>query len=175
MMERAEQWFSSGNLVRSVAGYAEAANTFRFDRQMLTQAVETNLFTLENAANEETVSGLKVLIELQLRRLEALTGGEDGMVLLLWAWGRAIEGDEESVDLLLAQASEKKPAGVVHFRIALHCYELLQNQEKKEQIYEELMQVLPPSWKDPESPYGRILWKEHPWLSEVLQYAQNSP
>ena len=25
MMERAEQWFSSGNLVRSVAGYAEAA------------------------------------------------------------------------------------------------------------------------------------------------------
>ena len=175
MMERAEQWFAAGNLVRSIAGYAEAANTFRFDRQMLTQAVETDLFALENAANEETASGLKVLIELQLRRLEALTGGEDGMVLLLWAWGRAIEGDEESVDVLLAQASGKKPAGVVHFRIALHCYELLQNQEKKEQIYEELMQVLPPSWKDPESPYGRILWKEHPWLSEVLQYAQNSP
>lgn len=172
IMEKAEQWFVADNIVQSVAHYAKASNEFRFDRHLLTQAVETDLFAMENAANEETSSALKALIEIQLRRLEALTGGEDGMQLLLWAWGRAIEGDEESVDLLLAKAGEKQPAGVVHYRIALHCYELLENHEKKEQMYEELIKILPPDWKNPESPHGRLLWKEHPWLSEVLEYAE---
>tara|TARA_Y100000310_G_scaffold340957_1_gene438512 strand:+ start:119 stop:2005 length:1887 start_codon:yes stop_codon:yes gene_type:complete len=171
-MEKAEQWFASGDLVQSVRLYAEAANEFRFDRHILTQAAETNLFALEHAENEETSATLQILLEQQLTQLEKLTGGEDGMALLLRAWGKAIEGERDSVDWLLLQSAMKQPAGVVHYRIALHCYDLLGDREKKEQVYDLLIGVLPPSWMQPESPHGRLLWKEHPWLSEVYNYVE---
>jgi O-antigen ligase len=171
-MEHAEQWFTAGNIVQAVGEYAESVHEFRFDRIMLIQAVETNLMALENAANEETQQGLLLLIEKQLTQLESLTGGEDGMALLLRAWTKAIEGEGDAVDWLLLQAAMKQPAGVVHYRIGLHCYDLMGDEGRKQQIYEILLTVLPPTWDKPESPHGRILWKENPWIEEVYNYAQ---
>tara|TARA_Y100000310_G_scaffold252279_1_gene258964 strand:- start:633 stop:2522 length:1890 start_codon:yes stop_codon:yes gene_type:complete len=172
-MEKAEQWFTSGNLAQAVYGYAEAVDAFRFDRHLLTQAAETNLFALEQAENEETSAALKNLIEQQLTQLEELTGGEDGMALLLRAWGKAIEGERDSVDWLLLQAAMKQPAGVIHYRIALHCYALLDDREQVENIYDLLIELLPPAWMQPETDQGRIIWKEHPWLEPVLEYAES--
>jgi len=172
-MEKAEQWFTAGHLIRAVGGYAEAVREFRFDRVMLTQAIETNLLALEHAANDETADGLHLLIGQQLAQLEALTGGEDGMAFLLRAWEKALEGQGDEVDWLLLQAAMKQPAGMAQYRIGLHCFDLLGDEEKKRQLYEVLLTVLPPSWNEPNSPHGRLLWKENPWIEEVYNYAQN--
>lgn len=172
-MDRAEQWFNAGQLIRAVGEYASAAEEFRFDRHLLTQAVETDLIAMERAADSETAAGLRTLMEIQLRRLRLLTGGEDGMAPLLEAWGEAIRGDGDAVGRLLLEAGRKRPAGVVHYRIALHCYELLGDRGKMNEAYDALIRVLPPSWREPESPHGRLLWKEHPWLSSVREYEES--
>ncbi|PIR53476.1 hypothetical protein COU76_01000 [Candidatus Peregrinibacteria bacterium CG10_big_fil_rev_8_21_14_0_10_49_10] len=169
-MERAEQWFTSGNLVQSVNAYAEAVDAFRFDRHILTQSIETDLFALENAADTQAVQTVHSLIASQLTELEQLTGGEDGMAFLLRAWEKAIVGEAESVHILLDQAAAKSPAGVVHYRIALHCYDLLGDSDAKARIYKELIAVLPEAWLQPESPHGRLIWKENPWLEAVREY-----
>lgn len=170
-MEQGEQWFNANELAPAVQFYATAAEEFPYDRILLTQAVETDLIALERSENQQTTNILHALAESHLQMLDTLTRQEDGMSFLLQAWLAAIDGQSDSVDYLVLQAALKQPDAVSTYRIAVHAYKILGNQERVEQTYDSLISILPAAWKDPSSPAGRIIWKEHPWLSEVEKYA----
>ena len=172
-MERGEQWFRANELAASVQLYADAAEQFPYDRILLTQAVETDLIALERSENRQTTSILHALAETHLQMLDRLTNQEDGMSFLLQAWLAALDGKADAVDYLILQAAFKQPDTVSTYRIAVHAYKILDNQERIEQTYDSLISILPDAWKDPSSPSGRIIWKEHPWLDEVQEYGNS--
>ena len=172
-MERAEQWFAEGDLVNAIAAYDHAIERFPYDRYMLVQATETSLMGLENTDDRESQETLHALIDEYLLKLDRLGGHRDGMVHLLSAWQEALRGDGNATDWHLLQAAMHQPNIITNYRIAIHCYKLLDRPDEVQQTRQSLRTILPPEIWDEDSEKGRILRKEHPWVEELSESASS--
>ena len=167
-MERGEQQLTQWQLDEAVRSYAYGSALFPFDRQLLIQSIEAALIAGEHAGDLSTKEKLMKFYSNEVVKLEALTSQEDGMVPLLRAWQSALEGDAAGAERLIADAREKQPVDITTYRIAAHSFQLLGDEENVKAMYLQLIELLPSFWQDSSSERGRILWKEHPWLEEVL-------
>jgi hypothetical protein len=170
-LERSDQYLARGDTASSVRAAVSAAASFPFDRSILLRAVERSLLAEERAEDERSEGLLEAVVSLELRRLSTLTSGEDGAILLLRAWQAGLRGNASEAEQLLDRALAVEPTSVTAYSIAAHVERLLGNEGKRAQVIRQLLTLLPPWWQDRASPLGRILWKENPWLTELLPSA----
>lgn len=166
-IDRGSALLSLGKLEPAIQAYAQSTEIIPFDRQALIESTETALIGLEQAGDAHTHDTLNAFISTQLQRLQKLTGYHDGMVPALAAWQSAALGDQATTEHLIAVALQMMPVDITAYRMAAHSYLVLSDLEKKREIEQRLINILPPYWNDPQSEKGRILRKEHPWVEEL--------
>jgi len=164
---QAEHSFANGDLGEAVGGYMRAVDTFPFDRVVLVRAAETALFAGEHADDPAVKEVMLAIAGRLLSTLEDFTAEQDGMVPLLRAWHAAISGDAPSLKSYAERAVLLMPTTVDTYRIAAHSYRLVGDSVAARKADRELRALLPPYWEDREG-RARILWKENPWLVELL-------
>ncbi|MBU1911481.1 hypothetical protein KKG16_03660, partial [Patescibacteria group bacterium] len=166
-LEESEEQMALGNIVNSVSKGFDASAHFPFDRAILVQSAEKALVAHENTDNEQNREALNQFVENVLNKLEDLTKGQDGMVYIMRSWNAAIRAEDENVEMYISQALDKHPNYVLTYRIAIHSYDILGNSEKKKEMEQKILDILPSYWDDVESEQRRILLKENPWLEEI--------
>lgn len=167
-LQSAEWNFQTGKLSQAVENFTKATAHFTYDRTILVRSAETALVTSEYSEDFESREILHQIAFSNLMRLEQLTKGMDGYLPLLRGWQAALRGEIVQLRQSIATAKELMPNTVDTYRIAAHSYGLVGDTSAVNKAYRDLIALLPPYWKDKESDAGRILWKENPWLSDVL-------
>ena len=167
-MQAAQNLFVEGHLSQSLAAYYDASLQFVFDRTLLTRFAETGLFALERTDDQEVRQILHTAVDGALSKLSMLTSKQDGYVPLLRAWHAAEKGHPEEVDGYYREAKHLLPVTVDTYRIGAHAYGILGDRVQANTAYAELISLLPPFWRDRDSVQGQILWKENPWLEELV-------
>lgn len=166
-MEQADRAFRSGQLTYSLQRFYNASKLFTLDRVLLARFAETALISSEFADTDEAKEVLHAAVKQSLDLFGDMTQDQDGTVPLFRAWLGALKGDAAETEHQLVLAKALMPNTVDTYRIAARCFSLLGNRSAAQNAHAELIDLLPPYWKDREGEAGRILWKENPWLEEL--------
>lgn len=167
VLERAERLLPRGEEESALLKVAEARALFPLDRGVLIRSTEVALSAVERAADEKSRERLLTFSREGIATLAKLTAGEDGMVPLLALWHAAQRDDPAGVLRAYEQAVLLKPASVTTYRIAFTAFSLLGDAARATEAEQDLLRLLPSDALNPNTPRGRILWQEHPWLSPL--------
>jgi O-antigen ligase len=166
-LQQAEAAFAQGDIGRAVDRYVYAVRTFPFDRAVLVRSSETYLLSAESVPAGPARDGLLSMADAELARLQHLSGGQDGMAVLLGVWRAALTPDAAELKRLAAIARRRMPTTVDTYRILAHSYGLIGDTANARLAEQDLVTLLPQHWEDREG-VARILWKENPWLIDFL-------
>jgi len=163
-----EKFFARGEYSVAIQEGVRSIQRFPFDRSSQVRTAEKALLVLEQTDDPQSKELLNDVVDLGLVRLWQASKGNDGMISLLSAWQAALRGEDENVQEHVSRALELNPVNITTYRIAAHAFELLGNDFKKDAMLQELTEILPEWWDDPQSEKGRILRKENPWIDELI-------
>lgn len=166
-MDKANRAFYSGQLTYALQRYYNASKLFTLDRVLLARFAETALISLEYASTDEARDVLHAASKQSLDLFDDMTQGQDGTVALFRSWEAALRGAADEVDSQIILAKSLMPNTVDTYRIAARSYSILGDKSAAQDAHAELIELLPPYWKDQSSEAGRILWKENPWMEEL--------
>jgi O-antigen ligase len=154
-----------GESGRAYQEYAAAVRTFIYDRETIIRLTEALLRSRENVASPTPT--LDAVITSGIDALERLTQKQDAVAILLRGWHAATQGNVELMRREFSEARKLMPHNVDAHRVAAHGFSLVGDSDSTDQALQRLITLLPPAWRLPLTPRGRILWKENPWLAEV--------
>ena len=170
-LERGQKASAAGDVAAAVHATVRAAELFPFDRIALLRAAERSLDAWDRAGDDRSRAALELAATWASGRLALLLPPQDATPSLLMAQLAAVRGDVSEVTRHVDDALRLWPTSVLAHRAAATSLRRVGEGEKADAVTRDLIQLFPPWWRDRESPRGRILWKEHPWLEELLPYA----
>jgi O-antigen ligase len=147
----------------SLAYRQEGIMAFQFDRQALMETTEKHIVTFSERKSEEVESSIVSLLAMHKR----LSGGHDGVQMLLQSWFHAEKGEGAQARQLIVQAKELLPESITYHRTALFIAGVLEDKKLQDLHSQALQDMLPELFWDKESETRRILLKQHPWLLEL--------
>jgi O-antigen ligase len=167
VLERAEAAFAVGSVSTAAGLYVQAVHIAPWDRASILRAAESYLHVAESLPAGAQRNGMLDMARQMLDRNERLTGDIDGMTSLLRAWHAALLPDAASLDRFAQEAKNRMPTTVDTYRILAHSYQRIGDTAQARQIEQQLIDLLPAHWQD-STGAARVLWKDNPWLQELL-------
>lgn len=157
--EAATEALRENDLELAAHHFQIAIQIYPYHRVVLLEASEFFL-SLETSA-------VHPLVDAYLTQCERLGAGLDPECPALAAWLAAEQGDAALVQTHLESAFVRNPASIRTYYFALQTYHSLGDEAAYALLKDELLNLLPDFYDEPDTEAGRLFQKNHPWVFEL--------